>query len=459
MPDGRVLIAPDDGPLEPSPTWLRIDDSAPSLVSGIDIHRGKQTLIARTDTGTGTVYLNDRTGRFDPNNSLSDLFGKLTGKQIMLQAWNPVDSAWVPQFRGTIDDCSYDINPATDQNGHLLVANIQMDCVDLFDFLGGYGLTPGLDGDTPPAGSEGTVWYEANDGDGLGNTGVAYRIIQILTDVGIDSTMWVVFTGNVNLQATNYDADEAALTALRDCADADLPGIANIYIDKTGRFVFHGRKSRFDPDTVAAGATPGAWNFTRWKLGDGPAIIADSDRGQMRVLKFSQARSNVINAALSYPKGIKEADIPGQVYFDAASITAYGKHALPPLSDLILSEGVTTGNTKEQECLLYAKLYVENQKDPRITIDTLTVKALRPDDPRAAATWGVLTGADISDIVNLKVGYPGSGVGIGDPSGEDYYIEGMSMRIRPLNPIHDHVELDLDVSPAEWSMDTHGVFA
>ena len=77
---------------------------------------------------------------------------------------------------------------------------------------------------------------------------------------------------------------------------------------------------------------------------------------------------------------------------------------------------------------------------------------------RAEATWGVLTKADISDIVNLKVGYPG-GVGIGDPDGEDYYIESVTQRVRPLNPTHDYIEVDLGVSPAVWSMDTNGVFA
>src|ERR1051326_8320839 len=100
----------------------------------------------------------------------------------MLQCWNPVTAEWVPQFRGTIDDYGYDINPATDSSGNLLLANIQVDCVDVFDYLGGYGLTPGLDGVTPPAGSEGTIWYAETAGT------VDDRIIEALTDAGIDST-------------------------------------------------------------------------------------------------------------------------------------------------------------------------------------------------------------------------------------------------------------------------------
>ncbi len=460
MPDGRVLIAFDDTMLEPSPTWSRIDDTD-NLVAGIDIHRGKQTERDRTDTGTATVYLNDTEGLFDPNNTGSPYFGKLDGKQIMLQCWNPVTSEWVTEFRGFINDYGYDINPATDHNGFLIVANIQVDCVDLFDFLGGYELIPGHDGKAAATGPDGSIHYYGGT-DPTSPQAVDDRITEVLMDCGVDSTMWVVFSGNVNLQPSTYDATEPALNVLRDCADAELPGIANIYMDKLGRFAFHGRYSRFSPDLVAADATPGAWNFTRWKAGDGRAIALDSDRAQMRVLSYSRARSEIINSGLSYPRGIAEPDIPGQVYRDATSVTAYGLHSWSA-PDLVINAGTTSGDyppvsllsSANHQCFLFSKFFVKNQKDPGNRIKALTIKMLDPGDPRAAATWGVLCGADISDIINLTVGYPG-GTGIDDV---DYYVEGVTMRIRPLNPTYDHVELDLDVSPAEWSMDTHGVFS
>lgn len=451
MPDGRVLIAFDDGPLEPSPTWTRIDDTD-NLVAGLDIHRGRQTEFMRTDTGTATVYLNDTTGLFDPANVGSPYFGLLDGRQIMLQIWNPVTATWVPQFRGHLNDYGYDLSPATGVDGKPLVANIQVDCVDIFDYLGGYQVQPGIDGTTPPAGSERIVFYE----DTVGT--VDDRIIECLTDAGIDyATMAVVFSGNVRPQETKYDAGEAMLTVLRDACDAEFPGIANMYVDKKGRFVFHGRRARFDPEGVITdGSIPtSTWDFHRWKAGDGTAILADADRAQMRVLSFSRARSDIVNSAIAYPRGILDADMAGQVYEDAASITAYGKHSMSPMGDLIIGEGVTTGNTKEQECLLFATFFVENYKEPRTRIKTLTTKAIRPDDDRADKTWALLCGADISDIINVDVGYPG-GVGI---EGSDFYIEGVTQRIRPLNETHDYVEQDLDVSPAEWSLDTFGVFA
>lgn len=461
MAVGRVLIAPDDGPLAPSPTWVRLDDTA-NLVSGFDVHAGRQTNLDRTDTGTAVVYFNDTEGLLDPRNTASPYFGKVDGKQILLQVYNPVTATWDSHFRGTIDYLTFDINEATDANGKPIVATIQMECVDIFDYLGGNQMVPGMFGNTPPPGSEGTIYYQPTP-DSLIGPKVDARIIQALTDAGVDSTRWVVFSGNVSMPGTKYDAGDSSLVVCRDAADAELPMIANIYCDLQGRFVFHGRESRFDPVTVWTGiastdaARDAVWPFRQWKAGDGPAIAADSTTAQIRVLSYSRGRRDVINAATAWPTGMNQADMAAQVYTDATSITSYGYHGLPPMTDLQILAGTTTGNDAKTECLGYAKLYVKNRKDPLERVQTMTVKAVDPDDSRASATWGLLTKADISDIVNLSVGYPGAdGVGLQD---FDQYIEGYTTRVRPLNDQFDYVERDFDVSPSEWSMDTHGVFA
>ena len=450
LPPGRVLIALDDGPLVADPTWTRLDDTD-NLVSGYDFQVGRQTLIAQTDTGTATVYLNDTTGDWSPATVM------LAGKQIALQLFNPVTETWEPQFRGLIDEVTYDINPATDADGELILANLQIDCVDIFDYLAGYGLTPGLNGVLPPpTGSEGTIWYAETSGT------IDGRIIEVLTDVGIDPDMYVVFSGNVRGREVKYDADESALVVLRDASDAELPFIGNMYPDRYGRFCWHGRESRFDPDTVAAGAGSGSWDFTRWKAGDGLAINLDADRAQIRVLSYVRSRADTINAALAYPKGVAEADIPGQVFIDATSIDDYGKHAAQPMTDLLVKAGVTTGNDANAETLLYATLLVKNKKDPKLAVSALQVKTIDPADPRADKTWALLSRADISDIVNLALGDAGAGTMYalpGDSPDDDHYIEGRAMRVRPLNPGYDYVELDLNLSPAVWSMDTHGVFS
>lgn len=461
MPDGRIFVALDDGPLVASPTWTRLDDQD-SFVSGFDVHAGRQTNLDRTDTGTMNVYFNDTTGRLDPRNTSSDLYGKIDGCQILAQIYNPVSATWDPHFRGWVDYATFNVNPATDASGKLVVANIQLDCVDMFDYLGGINMVPGSFGTTPPAGFEGTIYYQPTPDSLIGPT-VDARIIEALTDAGIDSTRWVVFTGNVSMPGTKYDPGDSSLVVIRDAADAELPMIANIYCDMQGRFVFHGRYSRFDPATVAAGATAGAWEFNGgapydpWNAGDGVAIAADSTTAQIRVLSYSRGRRDVINAAVAWPTGMDQADMADQVFTDPTSIAAYGYHGMPAMEDLQILAGTTTGNDAKQECLGYAGLWVSNRKDPLERVQTLTLKTIPPDDPRAAATWPLLTVADISDQINLSVGYPGA-AGVGLQSFLQY-IEGYTTRVRPLNPTYDYVERDFDISPAEWSMDTHGVFA
>jgi hypothetical protein len=456
---GRVLIAFDDGPLVANPAWTAIDqagDFPDQFVSGYDTSNGRQTLISQTDTGTATVYINDHVnGLFDPRNSGSPYFGKLDGRQIMLQLLNPVTAVWEQQFQGWIDDVTYDPD-ATGVNaaGEPVNVGIQLQCVDMFDFLNGFGLTPGLAGVAPPTGGEDGVWYAEQHVDD--------RLIEILTDVGVDSTRYgspSLASGNVNVVAVKYDPDSSALTAIRDAMDGEIPFIANGYVDRFGKFQFRGRYGRFDPDDVSAemGST---WDFTRWAVGDGAAIVADSSRAQMRALACHRGRSDTINVAVSYPQGIKPADMPDQVYADPTSITAYGQHAAPPMSDLLTSDtSLTSGAPNAKvECFHFAKLLVLNQKDPREAISRLQVKTVHPDDPRAAATWAFLTRSDISHIVNVAVGYPAGTGFTGSSPDDDYYIEGRSLVVRALEPGFDYVELNVEVSPAVWSMDTHGVF-
>lgn len=465
---GRVLIAPDDGPLEPNPTWIRMDapggDFPDSFIGGFDLRNGRQTLMSQTDTGTATVFCNDQKyGLLDPRNTGSVLHDKLIGKQIALQLYDPVREVWERQFRGILDSPGYVIGPDTNARGIPVNANVTLNCVDVFDYLAGFGLTPGLAGDRPPKGGENGVWYAQQASNAL----VWDRIIQILADCGIDPDMAVVFSGNVNLQTVKYDPDEAALVALRDCADAEFPFIANIYVDRFGRFVFHGRYARFDPSGVAADTTTDRWDFQYLGLGDGVAIKADSTRTQMRVLEFNEARANIVNTAVCYPQGTKQEDMINQVFADTASINAFGHYAAPPMSDLLTQYGSFDGVGRYVETFRFAELLVKNQKDPREAISALQLKTIQPFDPRAANLWFALTRLDVSDMVNVAVGYPGSEVGFAGGSPEDdYFVEGRTMRVRPLEassyfsalPGYDYVELDLEVSPYVWSADTHSVF-
>ncbi len=463
MPDGRVFVAWDDGPLEPSPAWTRLDapgDGFPDqFISGFDTRVGRQSFLQQTDTGTATVYCNDRGGLFDDRNMSSPYQGKLSGRQVLLQVLNPVTSTWESQFRGLLNDYSYDIDgSAADANGDPINASIQLECVDMFDYLSGFGLTPGLAGVRPHVGGDDGVWYAETTGS------VGDRIIEILADCHIDPDLYVVASGNVNVQAVKYDPDQSALVALRDAADGEFPFLANIFCDRYGRFCFRGRYSSFYPDDVAAEPSSD-WPFMRWPLGDGKAIEANPLRGQLRTpFGYVRQRSDLINVATCYPQNTPQEKMPNQVFGNDPSILAYGTHTAPPMTDLLTaSNGNVSGNDRYQECFDFAKLLVTNKKDPILNVTQVTLKSIDPDDARAAATWGPLAGADISDIVNVAVGYPGGTGLVGDSPQDDFYIEGKAMQVRPLAGEDayggmDDVTLALNVSRAVWKMDRTGIF-
>lgn len=448
------MVAPNDDPLEWTPTWVCLD-VFPNLVSGIDIQRGRQTEFDTTDTSTAVVYINDTDGIFDPENTASPLFvadSVLEGKQITLQAWNPFTEAWVPQTRMWIDEITYDFNPAT-ADGKSILSNVQLHCVDIFDFLAGIQMdltgAPTF-GDPPPPGYEQNIFYEDTDEDD--GTGFQDRVRAILDDCGLSADWRVVFTGNIDVLEGLYDPGDSPLTAIRDALDAEFPGIANGYSDKLGRFVAHGRGARFDPDTVSDGAD---WTFTRWKAGDGAAIVLDADRAQIRgPLTWSRDRKKVYNVGYAYPSDIALADKPGQFVVAAGtSINQFGRRMWSAES-LLTKRGTTTGNDGNDETKLFANFYVLNYAAMRTRPDALTFLSIDPADPRAEATWGIALSADISDVVNLEHGYPGpDGVGLS----EDFYIEGSSMQIRPLNPDFDMVTVSFNVSPTDYYTDPGGL--
>ncbi len=436
--EGRVLIAPDDSPLEPDPTWERMDD-IDNFVADIQITAGKQTEFDQSQTNTATVRFNDTAGLLDPNNPSSPWYGNLYGKQILCQVYNPVEDAWFSRFRGTTKRPRYDLNPAT-RNGVSILSNAAIECVGVFDYLARYQQTPGINGDTPPAAAAGSVFWE--DGE------VNDRIISMLASAGLDSTRYVVFDGNVLVIETLYDPGDPILIGLRDASDAESPVAYVLYEDRFGRAVWHGRQSITDPDTVAAGAGATAWDFQRYKIGDGAAIIGDSDYAQIRPpFQYSVPLERIVNAALITPRRLSNATpfdrttIPSLVVSDSGSIGAYG---VVPFArgDSINGGHKTNGDNAAEDCKRSAQFLVDNFKDALIRIDAATVKAISPDDPRAEPVWNILSRADIADVTETNLGYPG-GVGVG----QNDFIQGWTQTITPLNPDYDYVELGLNLSP------------
>jgi hypothetical protein len=428
-PLAGVRIAFDDTLLEPNPTWTRIDTEV--KVARWEIRRGRQGELEKTGTAEATVYVNDTEGLLDAANAGSPWFGKLDGKQIRLSRWNPVAEEWQVRFRGYIEGYAYNLP------GSQVKTEVQIRCVGFMDYLATAEMAPGQAGTTPPAGSEGNIFYEDAEIDD--------RILAILADANFPTALSVVFSGNVVVQETIYDPGYTFLAALQDAADAEFPGVSNVYEDRFGRIVFHGRHARFDPDTVALEAGTAAWDFQRWKAGDASAIALEADTAQVRPpLSYDRDLKLVINAALITPLGIDETAIAAQLSVDLTSIGKYGVRSWSA-ADLRILEHKTNGNDALEETKLMADYYKTNYSEPRTRPRQITFKPLLPTDVRAEATWALMCGVDISDVVSVLVAAPGGG-------GLDLecYVEGITETCYPGPPEFGFGEVTLDVSPTAW---------
>lgn len=424
-----INIAFDDPVLTSEPVWTRIDETV--RVSRWEIRRGRQSELEKTGTATATIFVNDVDGFLDAGNAGGPWFGKLDGKQVSISRWNPVTESWSQRFRGYIEEYSYDLKPSQ------VNTEVAIHCVGFMDYLAGAEMAPGQAGSLPPPDSEGNIFYEDAEVDD--------RLLAILADAGFPTDLAVIFSGNVVVQESIYDPGYSFLAALQDAADAEFPGVANLYEDRLGRIVFHGRHARFDPDTVALEAGADAWDFQRWLAGDGGAIALDADTAQVRPpVSYDRSLKLVINAALVTPLGIAESDIEAQLSTDATSITNFGVRSWSA-QDLRILEHKTNGNTALQEAKLMADYYVTNYSEPRTRPRQVTFKPLLPSDPRAEPTWALLTRVDISDVIQLLVTSPGGG-------GLDLecYVEGITETCYPGGPDFAFGEVTLDVSPTAW---------
>jgi len=414
----------------------------PSRVAQWEIRRGRQDELEKTSTGEATILVHDVEGLYDPSNVGSPYFGQLDGAPVSLNLHNPITNTWHTRFRGNVDEYGYELNPSQVDN------LVTIHCVDGFDYLATAEMAPGIHGFVPlPAGVEaGNIFYEDAE--------VNLRIHGLLNDAGWPLDQRHIFTGNVVVSESVYDPGYSFLAAIQDAADAEFPGVANVYMDADGNVVFHGRHARFDPDTVAAGAG-GAWDFTRWKVGDGDAITGDATYAQLRP-PFHADRSlkMVFNAALIYPLKSVETNAEYEdliatqtglaVGRDATSISQFGVRSYTA-QDIRILEHKTNGDNGWQQTAKMMDYYVQNYKDPRTRPRQITVKAINPEDPRADAVWEFLCGVEISDVIHLTVSNPGGG-GID----EDFYVEGISTICRPANPDYPYVEVTCDVSPTAY---------
>ena len=440
MPAGRVLVAFDDDWNVVSPTWTRLDADprvgpAAYRVAGITIDRGRQSELDKTDAGTAQVVIMDRSGDFDPTWSGGAFYNKMNSNlQIMLQIHDPVTDTWYTRFRGFIEKWTYQLYPMMN------LLTVTIDCHDLLAVAARAELIAGQHGVLPaPTINTGNVYYAETSG----VNAVGQRINDILDDMGWNSTMREVFTGNVQAQAAVYASRNQFLTAIDDTCDAEFPGVSNRWVRRDGYFVFHGRLARFYPNVAR-------YNINKWKAGDAAAVLADSNYvplaggEQDAAFEFVRDEEDIVNMAYAAPKGIALADKAGQYTQDAASILKYGPHSWSA-EDLLTLHDELSGDDQLGATLAFAQYYVDNKKDQQTRLPQAAFSIKHPDDPRAAKTYQLLGQIDISDMLTIKTTHSWGG----GFDNVDFFIEGCHEVITPAaGDDYDDIRLTVDLSPA-----------
>ncbi len=447
-----IAFSPTDPALEVDPTWVRLDDEPYRLATGFSIIRGRADISDRTATGTATIAFRDLNGTLDPTNVSGPFYGNLDPmKQAAIGLRNPVTDEWFTIYRGFVAGPDHELDMFTEERGF---DQVTWQLVDAFDLFANVILTHGVHGesltDFP------NIYYPGTPSN-LGTVAddfvhVDQRIARLLDDAGWPGTgetidvdnLRNIFSGNVSVQGTVYSRKDSLLSALFDAADAEFPGIANIYMSKDGVVTFHGRFARFFP------TNPG-YGINHWYAGTGTEAALDPDVARLTgPVRFYRSKDDIINACIALPQGVDETDggvVPG---FDLPSQGIFGYRS-ENFEGLLTSAGHNddwTATTAVEECNKFAAYYAGdgitpgNYAYPKTRVGTLRFVSRSPDEVGSPALWDLMTRVEIGDVVTVTTAHAGGG---GFDS--DFYVEQIRYACEPQTDEHPRVTLELEVSP------------
>lgn len=296
------------------------DSTTPALVidltdttRSINIKRGRNILRDTYEAGTATIRVYDQDGRFNPQNTSSDLYGQLTPlRKLRISATKNGTSYYL--FSGYTTTYAYSYDQAEN------VSYVDITAVDAFRLFNLANIT--------------TVTGQA-----AGQT-TGTRINKILDTISFPNSLRAIATGNSNTQA-----DPATTrTALAAIVNAEFSEQGAFYINTEGQAVFKDRATTIS----SAGATPIVFNQT------GGIPYKD--------LKFAFDDKLIINQAT-----ITRIGGTPQYAEDTGSVVTYFPHSVN-YADLIAETDTQANNI--------ARIYVATRSTTTIRIDQMTVDLL-----------------------------------------------------------------------------------
>lgn len=315
-----------------------------STVTDVSIRRGRTRVTESFDTGSATVRLVDTTGRFNPDNTSSDLYPYvLPLRQFRISAI--VNGVSVQLFNGYTTRYTYDYDPGVN------ATYVTIEAEDAFRLLSLADITT----------VTGAVTGE--------QTGT--RIDRILTDLGVPNSITNISTG-VSPCDADPDVTRSGLEAIQQVENTELGAF---YIDADGNHTF---KSRHEIQQLAAGITVTPLVFNETSGLDYVAVRIGLDDQQ------------VYNSVT-----ISGAAIIEQSVVDTTSSDEYFLRSLVR-SDLLI--------TTDTEALDQANLLLSSRKNPTLTIDSIAIKPLALSD---ADAYSVVS-TDLLEPITITKSYLGS---------------------------------------------------
>lgn len=433
----KASVAYGSDPYDSSPDWTVLDGVTGVSLPQTTTKRGRTYLTERTEAGEATLTFADRSGALDPTNTSSPLYPLDPNCPAKIELYNPIADNYVSIYRGFVQDTE----PTLYSNSQGINRG-QIPLADLFSLLAIDQIPPGLVYAAQTPGDYTAIKTAQSIGDTLyAAQNVGDRMRAILADAGVPSGLTDIFSGNVVVQATVVQPGYAVLSALQDAADAEFPYVANIYVDKTGIFTFHGRLARFNsgPDNP--------YGITTWQLGDAAAVAADTSKVLINAQNMQIGRpvDKIVNNALFLPQGIADRLIPGQLVADGTSISKYGNRAIGGTGQYLLTGGGVAGGDgldALQECLTFGEFFVDNLAYPFTTVLSVVVTQINPRRSNGEAHWDFLCNVELNDVVEFYTTH----IGGGGFDGAAFFVEGISYSFTPGNAGVPVLQCKLDLS-------------
>ena len=303
-------------------TDILSDSSSPALIldltdstRGININRGRNIGRDTYEAGTCSVRIFDPTGRFNPQNPSSDLFGYLTPlRKLRISAEHLGVTYFL--FSGYTTDYIYTYDQAEN------VSYVDIKASDAFRLFAMAAIT--------------SVTGQAAGQD----TGT--RIEKILDTVDFPTSMRLIDTGDSLTQA-DPATNRTAIAAIKNVETSEQGAF---YIDPEGNAVFKNRA-----DTIgSAGVTPIAFNQT----GGIP----------YKNLIFTFDDKLIVNQST-----ITRVGGTPQIYTDLDSVSQYFPHVVN-FSELVIDTDIAAANI--------AAIYVSTRSDTSIRIDNMNIDLYDP---------------------------------------------------------------------------------